>query len=624
MRLLNEKLNNFKSPLDEYSNRSEKYLVLLKKYTSKANLISNLRLIIFFLGVGSTIFIYLKGYKDISAFVFLISFLIFIYLIISHEQAINDKKYNSFLYEINEISLKRFSGEWKLFSNDGDEFKDKNHPYSQDLDIFGRGSLFQYINTTSTYCGRHKLRDLLIKPLDNANEIYKRQESITELSEKLDWRQKLQAEGMISSEIMKDTQPLIKWAQEPNEFFRKPLVIISCRILPVITISLGIFSITTSRVPYYIPVLLLILQMLLLAVGFKKTITVLSVTNRYKDNIKIYKKMIETLEKGEFESNYLKELKVKLYNREGKGAHNQIDNLKRIVEDMISMRNHQLYFVFDIITLWDYQCMIALEKWKEKSGANLKTWFDVIGEVEVLSSIAVIKFDHPDWVMPKISQHPSYLFANAMGHPLINDARICNDFKIDMPGSAVLITGSNMSGKSTFLRTVGINLIMAYIGAPVCAKSFHSSIMDVYTSMRVSDNLEENISSFYAELLRIKMIIKQLNNEKTVFYLLDEIFKGTNSRDRHIGAKALIEKLIEQGAVGLVSTHDLELGNMEKENQKVKNYHFKEYYKDSEIHFDYKLRPGISTTTNAKYLMKMAGIEINEKSVEDKMSSQKL
>jgi len=199
-----------------------------------------------------------------------------------------------------------------------------------------------------------------------------------------------------------------------------------------------------------------------------------------------------------------------------------------------------------------------------------------------------------------------------MGHPLLINTCVANSLKFEPPENILLITGSNMSGKSTLLRTVGINLVLAYAGGNVCAKTFKCSIMDIYTCMRVNDDLEKNISSFYAELLRIKMIVNAVEEGQTVFFLLDEIFKGTNSIDRHTGAKALIMKLSKAKVLGLVSTHDLELGDLEKESNKVKNYHFQESYKDNEIYFDYKLRPGVSTTRNAAFLMKMAGIEFSE------------
>lgn len=203
--------------------------------------------------------------------------------------------------------------------------------------------------------------------------------------------------------------------------------------------------------------------------------------------------------------------------------------------------------------------------------------------------------------------------AKSMAHPLLGDRAVCNDLTLKKPSNIVLITGSNMSGKSTLLRTAGVNLVLAYAGAPVRAKKFSCSIMNIYTCMRISDNLEENISSFYGEILRIKGIVEACGRGEQVFFLLDEIFKGTNSIDRHLGAKILIKNLENGKTCGMVSTHDLELAEMEEESGgKIKNYHFKEYYEDGKIKFDYKLRTGVSTTRNALYLMKMAGIDIGE------------
>ena len=268
------------------------------------------------------------------------------------------------------------------------------------------------------------------------------------------------------------------------------------------------------------------------------------------------------------------------------------------------------YIPINILTLWDYQCLINLQRFKKASGASLKSWLEVIGEMEALNSLSTIAYEHSDWAMPKFQDGSPIFKAKSLGHPLLGASRVYNDIHIEKSQNVLLITGSNMSGKSTLLRTTGINLVLAYAGAPVCAESFYCSIMDIYTCMRTSDNLEKNISSFYAELLRIKKLVTATENKTPIFFLLDEIFKGTNSIDRHTGAKVLVSKLSNENALGFVSTHDLELGEIENTNKKVKNYHLKEYYKDDKLYFDYKLRTGVSTTRNALYLMKMAGLEI--------------
>jgi DNA mismatch repair ATPase MutS len=252
-----------------------------------------------------------------------------------------------------------------------------------------------------------------------------------------------------------------------------------------------------------------------------------------------------------------------------------------------------------------------MEKWKKKYGSSLKEWLNTIGELEALNSLSVIAYDNDTWTMPEVKENMEVLKAKSMGHPLLGDNGVRNDVTMERPTSIILITGSNMSGKSTLLRTIGINIVLSYLGAPVCAEQFSCSIMNIYTCMRIGDNLEKSISSFYAEILRIKMIVQAAKEGEKVFFLLDEIFKGTNSIDRHTGAKVLIKQLGECNSAGLVSTHDLELGEMEKEYNKIKNYHFQEHYVDGELKFDYKLKRGISTTRNALYIIKMAGIDVD-------------
>ena len=264
------------------------------------------------------------------------------------------------------------------------------------------------------------------------------------------------------------------------------------------------------------------------------------------------------------------------------------------------------YIIINIAFMWDFRCITMLSKWKSKNGKYLKSWLEVIGEFEALSSFANIAFENESWCFPDLHEEGMILKAENLGHPLLGQRRVCNNITIKDKGSVLLITGSNMSGKSTFLRTVGINLVMSYCGAPVCASSFTASIMNVYSCMRVSDNLEKSISSFYAEILRIKMIVNASKGNNEIFFLLDEIFKGTNSIDRHLGASMLIKQLSKSGASGMVSTHDLELGDLEKEMAKLSNYHFQEHYENGDLRFDYKLRRGISINRNAMHIIKMA------------------
>lgn len=605
-------------PDNQYKKRRDIYKTRIEALSRKVNIISVSRGITFLGGIAISIFLYTKKQYTPIPIVLLAVVFAFIFLVVQHEKLKEQKKYTEMLFEINNNSLKRLNGQWKDFEDKGEEFRNENHRYSEDLDIFGRGSLFQLLNTSNTYIGRNKLVRLFIEPQMNANEINRNQNAIKALAEKIDWRQKLQAEGMLArKEVSKENglhnpKELFVWANEKNEYFRKPIIILAARIMPVVTISLLLLAIALPEVPYYPFFLMLCGQILLLMLRSKDTAKVFNLTDKYKDIIKSYEKMLKLIENEKFGSSYLEELKGNLMDNKNKKACQQIGGLVRVV-DMIAMRYSELYLIFNIITLWDYQCQISLEAWKKNTGINLEKWLTIVGEFEALSSLSLLNIDHPDWAIPKVFDDICDYEAVDIGHPLLSDERVVNSFNVHMPRGVLLITGSNMSGKSTLLRTAGINLILSYTGAPVCAKELRCSIMDIYTSMRVSDNLEKNTSSFYAELLRIKMIIEAAKEGKRIFFLLDEIFKGTNSRDRHTGARILIKNLIKEGASGFVSTHDLELGDLEEEDKGgVENFHFKEYYKDGQIYFDYKLRKGISTTRNAIYLMKMAGIDFED------------
>lgn len=592
-----------------YENRKNNYLNLVKRQNRAISIMSTVRLIIFFVGIILTVFLYTKKYIYLSMSSFLCFLILFVFVVVIHGKIKRNRNYSLVLSEINDNCIKRFNGKWKDFVDDGEEFVDIDHNYSFDLDIFGKGSLFQWINIASTYLGRIKLKDSLSTCLKNVEEIEKRQEAIEELSKKLKWRQRFEAEGKVINEKISDPSPIIRVAEDRNPVYTNKYLILIFKVLPAITVSMLILHFVSNRVAKSIPLLLIVLQIFLLIPKAGQRFKSLGVVYEFKNSIKIYDKMIKLIEKEKFHSAYLMKLKSNLINDKYKAS----EQIKKLVKlcDVISDRRNSMYIIINILLLLDYQYMFALEKWKEKCGGNLHKWIDTIGQFEELSSLSIINYDHPKWSIPKIVENDLVFEAKYMAHPLLGEKGVCNNLTIKKPSTVGLITGSNMSGKSTLLRTSGINLVLAYSGSAVFAENFCCSIMEIYTCMRVSDNLEKNISSFYAELLKIKNIVKASKEKRKIFFLLDEIFKGTNSLDRHTGAKVLINSLSKKKTLGLVSTHDLELGDLEEEsNNKIKNYHFREYYKDNKIYFDYKLQRGISKTRNALYLMKMAGIEI--------------
>jgi DNA mismatch repair ATPase MutS len=404
------------------------------------------------------------------------------------------------------------------------------------------------------------------------------------------------------------TEELVKWARKREVLVDKFYLKTALVIMPVLTIASIIYYILKPSIGYSLPLIFIMLDVIALKLGCKVRSQVLDTAYTYKKNIRVYYKMLRHIENKKFHTDMLKELKGSLYGKDKKSASKAITELVKIT-DKISDRSNLFSIILNILFLWDYHLIIKLESWKRSYGVDIEKWLQCIGEFEALASLAIIAFDNPHWAEPEFVKDKLAVDAKELAHPLLSHKRVSNDAKLGLPHSILLITGSNMSGKSTYLRTIGINLVLAYAGAPVCAESYSCSIMNIYTCMRISDNLEKNISSFYAEIIRIKKIVSAAKKGEPIFFLLDEIFKGTNSLDRHLGAETLVNRLSKENALGLVSTHDLELGELENKNPKIKNYNFQEYYKNNEIYFDYKLRAGVSTTRNAVYLMKLAGID---------------
>lgn len=614
----------------KYEKRKSRYFLLLKRQQKFMDNISALRVCIFLLGFAILMISYAKKSYYLFYFGTSIAIISFCYLGILHQIIDNKKKYVNSLYEVNDISINRLNGNWKYFKDAGEDFIDRNHNFSYDLDIFGKGSLFQWMNVSHTYIGREKLKEILTQKPQNEQTIYNRQSAIKELSKKIHFRQRLEVEGKMISNNKQNPDELILWMKERNNFIIKKEIIWAVRILSLITavttltliikimkVLLALFldiHIFVPKIfyliPYYVPTFFIFIQCLILIIKKEDRKKNLIIAEKYKNSIVTYKNMIKYIEKHKFNSEYIVNLYEQIHNADGQSAYKQIESFSNICESIANRRNI-LYPILNPILMLEYHLTISLELWKIKSGDSFQKWLNTISELEALCSLAGINYDNPSWNMPKIVNGSSKICAQNIGHPLLGIKRVCNNLNLEDPYQVILITGSNMSGKSTFMRTIGINIVLAYAGAPVCADQFSCNIMDLYTCMKISDNLGESISSFYAEILKIKSIVNASKEGKHVLFLLDEIFKGTNSKDRLSGAKILIKQLCKTGNLGFVSTHDLELGEMENhKNSKIKNYHFSEYYTDNEIHFDYKLKMGVSPTRNAIYLMKLAGIDI--------------
>lgn len=539
---------------------------------------------------------------------------LFLILITVHGRYIEKIKLYRLLIEINVKSIARLNGEWTQFRDSAVEFIDTAHPFSYDLDLFGHGSLFQWINCAQTWYGRDILKKLFLQPGKNTEDIVNRQKAIVELSENIEWRQMLQAIGTSAKNPVKDPLEILEWAEEKKYIFSNDSAKAVTRILPLVTACAITLSAAVSSFPSLIALILIIIQSGMLLKGANKRKNIFAIAEKYSEILLQYSSMMRHIEQKKFSSPHLASLQKKLFSENSKlSATSSIQKLEQLT-GLMKLRVSLLHAPVNIVTLWDLQCIISLEKWKKESGRHLREWLEIIGTFEALSSLSVISFDNPEWAFPSLTSDEYQVTAVNAAHPLIHaSSRVANNVSLLDRGSIILITGSNMSGKSTMLRTVGINLVLAYAGAPVCADRFTCSVMDIYTSMRISDSLEKSISSFYAELIRVKMIVEASKTGKPMVFFLDEIFRGTNTRDRKYGAVTVLKNLAKKGIAGFISTHDVELAELEKDTSlSVKNHYFMETYEGDKIIFDYRMRDGISTTSDAVFLMKMIGLEIEE------------
>ncbi|WP_159471609.1 MutS-related protein [Dyadobacter sp. 3J3] len=532
------------------------------------------------------------------------------------------KNHADFLTQINENEILRQENKLSDFHS-GQTFPNRDHSYTSDFDIFGKHSLFQLINRTTTESGSAMLAQWLSEPASR-EEISERQEAIRELIPKLYWRQDFQASGMQFENKKSAYNKLLIWVKKPakllSDQYKYLLVSVLLSILStsaVVYFVYGLLSTVSFSIYYIIP---LVISLFVNRRVLKRIRPIAEeIIDSTHVNIKTlggYQALIRKIEGEEFNSPLLNHLRS-TFSQHGYSASIEINGLLRIMEIFQmkgtkgSIGKNDFYGIFNSLWFFDVYLIIMTEKWKQRNRPFLISWASAVSEFEVLSSLAGFAYSNQTFTFPEITMEPYIIDFKELGHPLISsERRVCNDFNLNGRGEIALITGSNMAGKSTFLRSVGVNLVLALMGAPCCASSGRVSHLKIFTSMRTQDNLEEGISSFYAELKRIEQLLHLVTSGEPVFFLLDEMFKGTNSQDRYAGGASLIKQLSELNAFGIISTHDLELAKLTANQKTVTNFSFNSEIKHGQIIFDYALTQGICKDFNARELMKKSGIKI--------------
>ena len=578
---------------------------------TKLNRLSTFRVLTFVLGcmviIASNLHHYTLGYI-IGA----VLLAIFTGLVRSYNKVKEKKLYLEARQKVLEQYLDRLGEKWKLFEENGELYKGEKSRV-RDLDLIGRASLYQYICTAHTSFGKKALAEALINGHKSQNEIEKRQEAIKELIEEEEFALHLQTISMRinvqqGQEEKESLEQFISEAEAQKDYVSKGMKYLALA-LPFITLFFLVIAALgyQSKQNFMIAEIGVAVQIFIALFSAIKTSKLFHPIFEFNKDIGRYKEFLAAVEEKNFKSHYLKALQSELL-ADG-GAVQGIVSLNKLTHSIKLRHNFLANVIVNGLLMWDVHCKDALGIWNKQYGKNIRKWLQVIGKIEALVSLAVVGRVREVYCFPQIvpSHSPMFEFDN-LSHPLINEEKaVGNSFK--MEGMTAIITGSNMSGKTTFLRSIGVNLALAYAGAPVASQNFKASYMEVFTSMRIEDRVDEGISTFYAELLRIKEMIEYSDKNVPMLALIDEIFKGTNSADRILGATETIRKLGKPCVNVMVTTHDFELCNLVEDSmRKTRNYHFEEYYEANQIKFDYKLKEGRCKTTNAKYLLKMVGI----------------
>jgi energy-coupling factor transporter ATP-binding protein EcfA2 len=493
------------------------------------------------------------------------------------------------------------------------------HPYAADLDIFGRASLFHLLFPGGTALGERTLRDWLLAA-STPEVVRERQRAVADLAPRIDLRDDLVASGRLTEGASPDPAPFLRWAEGEPWLMRRGALLWAARIMPpLFWLFLGLWLAGIVTWPIYL-LCLLAIEIIWRILG-RRTMELLATISAQQRSLQHFAASFAVLDGVEFDAPLLARLQADL-SAEGVSAYRQMRRLAWLGQFVIppSAGSHGL---LQRLCLWDVHALAALERWQRDVGGRVRRWLVALGEIEALAALAGLAHAQPAWTMPAIEPEAAAIEATALGHPLLADeARVANDVAVGPPGSFLLVTGSNMSGKSTLLRAIGTNLVLAGAGGPVCAAALRLPPVVLWTSMRIEDSLAQGVSYYLAELRRLKAIvdaaraIERPGEEPRLCYLLDEMLQGTNTAERQIAARRIIGHLVRCGAIGAVSTHDLNLADASPLAEAARTVHFTEQFasgpEGTTMTFDYQLRPGIATSTNALKLMEMIGLTLRD------------
>jgi ABC-type multidrug transport system fused ATPase/permease subunit len=580
----------------------------LKKADARSARIANLRTVAF-LGAAALLFLVIfERLPRAGLLGALALFVGYLALAVAHGGVLRLEERTRVGLELNERGLRRLAGAWHDFPHTGARHLPEGHLYASDLDVLGKGSLFQRLDETGTKQGEAQLVDWLLAPAPSADEIRARQVCVRELGPQVDFRQTLITEARLAGKDKADPSRFVAWAETPSALATIRWAYRLAHVLPPGTVVAGLLSANDllSSVPFWVG----LLAQIAIVVATRKPISALwqAVALSERGFVR-FDETFQAIDAQAFVAPKLATLQRGL--QDGPPVSARLKQFARLLGFAELKNSGQLHPLINALLLWDIHVLFRVDAWREEHGRGVRRWFEALAQLEGLASFAAWHFERPDDVFPEVTDGEVRLTAVALGHPLLG-APVCNDLTLPGPGSALVITGSNMSGKTTLMRATGLNVVMALAGLPVAARAFKVSWVQVMTSMRVKDSLERGVSYFYAEVQRIKLLLDTAKtNPARCLFLLDELFMGTNTRERQIASRQLMLMLLDAGAAGAVTTHDLSLCELATERPaQVRNVHFRDEVKGDEMHFDYTLRDGVVQTTNALEVLRRAGVPV--------------
>ena len=597
------------NPKNHYTERLSLTKGQLQQVKKQIFRISMLRLTLFIAGVAGIYFFFSQ--TPLLIVCICLTFLPLFILVKIHNRFFIRKEWLDTQARIIQEELQALSGDYSSFE-DGKEYVNPEHPYSFDLDIFGRRSLFQSINRTCTFFGKDRLAKWLQNHLHEKTSIEKRQEMVREISEHTLFREQFRVAGLVHHGQSSDAEKIQAWSQSPAQYLHAGWVKAFIWGVPVInsllliTSLIGWTSFSCLGLSFGI--------FLVLSFGIIKRATYIQETyGKQLKSLNGYARLIALAKAEDWKSAGMLEL-MERFNLNGQSPVQALQQLSKEL-DRLDLRNNQfLYVLLEGSIFFQLQEIVRIERWKVRYGQHISEWLETVGELDALCSLGTFAYNHPQYTYPELTEKPFYFLATQMGHPLMPVSQcVKNDATIPSRPFFLIITGANMAGKSTYLRTIGVNYLLACVGAPVCCERLKLHPNQLITSLRTSDSLSDNESYFFAELKRLKRIIDLLNQGQQLFIILDEILKGTNSMDKQKGSFDLIRQFMQMKANGIIATHDLLLGSLIKQfPEEIRNYCFEADIKDNELTFSYKLREGVAQNMNACFLMKKMGIILQE------------